>query len=247
MNYLPYFEKRFVGKTIESNGYKYEFLGVKFVDDKGYVFKVNTITPVPDGGYLLPKIYDDVKDLVTSFMSYMGKQSVYVSLHILVNGINVDGSYIPYELLEKTAQEITLLAGTRVYRNQYKSKKEMKLSLKFKPRKVAQEFFEVTDDQVTIFFKYDVLKIEFDGVEYKPISKNLIYAADFIEVLVWEDETLLQDMDNTIYTNLNPQLQITSDDFYYSASYRISSILGKPFRPLTSKDKEFPNDLFEPI
>ena len=246
MNYLPYFEKRFVGKTIESNGYQYEFLDVKFIDDKGYVFKVNVIPSVPDGGYLLPKIYDDVKDLVTSFMSYMGKQSVYVSLHILVNGVDVDGSYIPYELLEKTAQEITLLAGVRTYKE---FGKEMKLNLKFKPRKVAKEFFEITDDQVNIFLKYDVTRIQFDGVDYKPVSKFFIYAGDFIENLVWEDEYLLQDIDNTLYTNLNPQLQITSDDFYYSASYRLGSIFGKPIRPLTSGDKNHleEKDLFEPI
>lgn len=247
MNYLPFFEKRFIGKTIESNGYKYEFLNVYFVNDQGYVFKVNAITPIPNGGYLLPKIYDDVKELVSSFMSYMGNRSVYVSLEIYVNGNDVHGSYIPYETLEKTSQEITSLVGNRVYQV---FGKEMRLNLKFKPRKVSDDFFEVTDDQINIFLKYDVTKIEIDGVESKLVPKNSVYGADFIENMIWEDENILNDIDDTLYTNLNPQLQITSDDFYYSSSYRLGSILGKTIRTKPIGETNYPDqieDLFEPI
>ena len=225
VEFLPLLKKSLVGKTIPHNGYLYEFRDVE-IDDAVFLFTVNAVTPVKDGGFLLTKIYDDIGEIVDNIFSYIGKQFT-ISVQVFVNGEDVNSSLLPYnwiaevfDLANKQYNVFTLSLN----------KKKLVVTVNFSPLINFKNTVQY-DDGVAFIVLIDVLSLVLDGQEVQPDLSTDINESIFVSFL---SETLdSSQFENAMYYVLEPSFQFKdSDDFYYNAYYKTKSYKGKDVKDI---------------
>lgn len=225
VEFLPLLKKSLVGKTIPHNGYLYEFRDVE-IDDAVFLFTVNAITPVKDGGFLLTKIYDDIGEIVDNIFSYIGKQFT-ISVQVFVNGEDVNSSLLPYnwiaEVFELANKEYNVFTLSL-------NKKKLVVTVNFSPLINFKNTVQY-DDGVAFIVLIDVLSLVLDGQEVQPDLSTDINESIFVSFL---SETLdSSQFENAMYYVLEPSFQFKdSDDFYYNAYYKTKSYKGKDVKDL---------------
>lgn len=225
VEFLPLLKKSLVGKTIPHNGYLYEFRDVE-IDDAVFLFTVNAITPVKDGGFLLTKIYDDIGEIVDNIFSYIGKQFT-ISVQVFVNGEDVNSSLLPYnwiaEVFELANKEYNVFTLSL-------NKKKLVVTVNFSPLINFKNTVQY-DDGVAFIVLIDVLSLVLDGQEVQPDLSTDINESIFVSFL---SETLdSSQFENAMYYVLEPSFQFKdSDDFYYNAYYKTKSYKGKDVKDI---------------
>lgn len=225
VEFLPLLKKSLVGKTIPHNGYLYEFRDVE-IDDAVFLFTVNAITPVKDGGFLLTKIYDDIGEIVDNIFSYIGKQFT-ISVQVFVNGEDVNSSLLPYnwiaEVFDLANKEYNVFTLSL-------NKKKLVVTVNFSPLINFKNTVQY-DDGVAFIVLIDVLSLVLDGQEVQPDLSTDINESIFVSFL---SETLdSSQFENAMYYVLEPSFQFKdSDDFYYNAYYKTKSYKGKDVKDL---------------
>ena len=241
VEFLPLLKKTLVGKTIPHNGYLYEFRDVE-IDDAVFLFTINTILPVKDGGFLLPKIYDDIGEIVDNIFSYIGKQFT-ISVQVYVNGEDVNSSLLPYnwaaEVFDLANKEYNVFTLTL-------NNKKLVVTVNFSPLVNFKNTVQY-DDGVAFIVLIDVLSLVLDGQEVKPDLSTDLNESIFVSYL---SERLDQSQfENAMYYVLEPSFQFRdSDNFYYNAWYRIKSYKGKKVEDIgVTADKNSFLNLLEPL
>lgn len=225
VEFLPLLKKSLVGKTIPHNGYLYEFRDVE-IDDAVFLFTVNAITPVKDGGFLLTKIYDDIGEIVDNIFSYIGKQFT-ISVQVFVNGEDVNSSLLPYnwiaEVFDLANKEYNVFTLSL-------NKKKLVVTVNFSPLINFKNTVQY-DDGVAFIVLIDVLSLVLDGQEVQPDLSTDINESIFVSFL---SETLdSSQFENAMYYVLEPSFQFKdSDDFYYNAYYKTKSYKGKDVKDI---------------
>lgn len=225
VEFLPLLKKSLVGKTIPHNGYLYEFRDVE-IDDAVFLFTVNAVTPVKDGGFLLTKIYDDIGEIVDNIFSYIGKQFT-ISVQVFVNGEDVNSSLLPYnwiaEVFDLANKEYNVFTLSL-------NKKKLVVTVNFSPLINFKNTVQY-DDGVAFIVLIDVLSLVLDGQEVQPDLSTDINESIFVSFL---SETLdSSQFENAMYYVLEPSFQFKdSDDFYYNAYYKTKSYKGKDVKDL---------------
>lgn len=225
VEFLPLLKKSLLGKTIPHNGYLYEFRDVE-IDDAVFLFTVNAITPVKDGGFLLTKIYDDIGEIVDNIFSYIGKQFT-ISVQVFVNGEDVNSSLLPYnwiaEVFDLANKEYNVFTLSL-------NKKKLVVTVNFSPLINFKNTVQY-DDGVAFIVLIDVLSLVLDGQEVKPDLSTDINESIFVSFL---SETLdSSQFENAMYYVLEPSFQFKdSDDFYYNAYYKTKSYKGKDVKDI---------------
>lgn len=219
--YLEYLKKRFEGKTVEFNGYQYEFSEVKIEDETVFLFEINAMTPTREGGYVLQKIYNDLNQIISNFFEYFNKQFT-ISVHVFVNGKDVEGSYIPWEKIQEvfdTAnQQISMVKFTV-------KKKNYELEVEYLPRRSWSGSVNF-DDGVGFYVELNILKITKDGEIFTPdlnsegkINEFKSFIEEHLEPVHFED---------VMYTILEPELRLGDyEDLYYNAHIVVKYYKGK--------------------
>lgn len=225
VEFLPLLKKSLLGKTIPHNGYLYEFRDVE-IDDAVFLFTVNAITPVKDGGFLLTKIYDDIGEIVDNIFSYIGKQFT-ISVQVFVNGEDVNSSLLPYnwiaEVFDLANKEYNVFTLSL-------NKKKLVVTVNFSPLINFKNTVQY-DDGVAFIVLIDVLSLVLDGQEVQPDLSTDINESIFVSFL---SETLdSSQFENAMYYVLEPSFQFKdSDDFYYNAYYKTKSYKGKDVKDI---------------
>lgn len=225
VEFLPLLKKSLLGKTIPHNGYLYEFRDVG-IDDAVFLFTVNVITPVKDGGFLLTKIYDDIGEIVDNIFSYIGKQFT-ISVQVFVNGEDVNSSLLPYnwiaEVFDLANKEYNVFTLSL-------NKKKLVVTVNFSPLINFKNTVQY-DDGVAFIVLIDVLSLVLDGQEVQPDLSTDINESIFVSFL---SETLdSSQFENAMYYVLEPSFQFKdSDDFYYNAYYKTKSYKGKDVKDI---------------
>lgn len=225
VEFLPLLKKSLVGKTIPHNGYLYEFRDVE-IDDAVFLFTVNAVTPVKDGGFLLTKIYDDIGEIVDNIFSYIGKQFT-ISVQVFVNGEDVNSSLLPYnwiaEVFDLANKEYNVFTLSL-------NKKKLVVTVNFSPLINFKNTVQY-DDGVAFIVLIDVLSLVLDGQEVQPDLSTDINESIFVSFL---SETLdSSQFENAMYYVLEPSFQFKdSDDFYYNAYYKTKSYKGKDVKDI---------------
>ncbi len=241
VEFLPLLKKTFVGKTIPHNGYLYEFRNVE-IDDAVFLITVNAITPVKDGGFLLPKIYDDIGEIVDNIFSYIGKKFT-ISVQVYVNGMDVNSSLLPFnwaaEVFDLANKEYNLSTLTL-------NNKKFLVTVNFSPLNNFKKSVYY-DDGVGFIVLIDVVSLVLDGQEVQPDLSTDLNESIFVSYL---SERLDQSQfENAMYYVLEPSFQFKdSDNFYYNAYYRIKSYKGKKVEDIgVTADRDSFLNLLEPL
>lgn len=218
--YLPFLKKRLENKTLEKNGYNYEFLKIRW-DESLFEFTVNTLLPEKDGGFVLEKIYSDIGEIVDDFFSYLGIKST-ISVQVYVDGQDVKSSYLPYEKV----QEVFELANKNYNISVIKTKTaEYKFLVEYLPLSDYKNTVQF-DDGVVFITLINIKKVLVNGVETEPDLSSEMKESIFVSHLYDKFEQSL--FENAMYDVLEPQLRFgSSDDLYYNAYIRISYYKGK--------------------
>lgn len=226
--YLVYLKKRFEGKIVEFNGYKYEFLEVKIDDETVFLFEVNAITPSKDGGYILQKIYNDLNEIISNFFKYLEKQST-ISVHVFVNGKDVEGSYIPWEKI----QQVFDTANEQISKVRFdKMGKSYELSVEYFPRRGWKGTVNF-DDGVGFQVELNILKILKDGEAINPNFSSEDKINEFISFIEEHVEPI--NFEDIMYTILEPDLRLGDyEDLYYNAYIIPKQYQGKEIGKRTS-------------
>ena len=244
---LKYLQKKFKGKTIEYEGYEYEFLDV-YIEDYHFTFVVNAILPVKGGAYLLEKIYENIGDIVGDFFYSIGKQFT-ISVNVLVDGKDVKSSYLPWQDVVKIFELANLNANTDTFSisdKDYKHNFEIKVKF-YPPIKIsnAVQF----DDGVGLIVYVDIIEIKMDGDEVMPnlyTERNVGVFREIIE----EYNDFHNKIENIMYDVLEPQLQFGSNEsFYYNAYVRFKKYKKIPLETKSGYvgDKEIFVQLFNSL
>lgn len=209
--YLVYLKKRFEGKTVEFNGYKYEFLEVKLDDETVFLFEINALTPSKDGGYVLQKIYNDLNEIISNFFKYLEKQST-ISVHVLVNGNDVEGSHIPWEKIQEVFDE----ANKQLSIIQFKRmEKQYELKVEYFPRRKWEGTVNF-DDGVGFYVELNILEILKNGKMIIPDFSSEDKINEFLSFIEEHVEPI--NFENVMYTILEPDLRLGDyEDLYYNA------------------------------
>lgn len=244
---LKYLQKKFKGKTIEYEGYEYEFLDV-YIEDYHFTFVVNTILPVKGGAYLLEKIYENIGDIVGDFFYSIGKQFT-ISVDVLVDGKDVKSSYLPWEDVVKIFELANLNANTDTFSisdKDYKHNFEIKAKF-YPPIKIssAVQF----DDGVGLIVYIEIIEIKMDGDEVMPNLDTERNVGVFREIIE-EYNDFHNKIENIMYDVLEPQLQFGSNEsFYYNAYVRFKKYKAIPLETKSGYvgDKEIFVQLFNSL
>ena len=220
VEFLPLLKKTLVGKTIPHNGYLYEFRNVE-IDDELFLFTVNAISPIHEGGFLLAKIFEDIGEIVDNIFSYIGKRFT-ISVHAFVNGEDVDSSLLPYNWIA----EVFDLANRKynVFTMSLRNKK-LDVIVNFSPLINFKNTVQY-DDGVAFIVLIDVLSLVLDGQEVKPDLSTDLNESVFVSFL--SENLDSSQFENAMYEVLEPSFQFrNNDNFYYNAYYRVKSYKGK--------------------
>ena len=244
---LKYLQKKFKGKTIEYDGYKYEFLDV-YIEDYHFTFVVNTILPVKGGAYLLEKIYENIGDIVGDFFYSIGERFT-ISVNVLIDGKDVKYSYVPWEDVEKIFELANVNANTDTFSISDKDfKHHFEIRVKFYPPIKTSNVVQF-DDGVGLLVYVDIIQIKMDGEEVIPNLDTERNVGVFREIIE-EFNDLGNKVENIMYDVLEPQLQFGSNEsFYYNAYTRFKNYKGIPLETKSGYvgDKEIFVKLFNSL
>ena len=217
---LPFLQKRFTNKTVSHNGYDYQFRKVE-IDESLFLFTVNAITPVEDGGWVLDKMYTDIGEIVDNIFSYIGK-SFTISIQLYVNGQDVSFSYIPRESILQVFE----VANERYNKFNFKVSDDLlEITGFYTPLGNFKETVQF-DDGVAFIAYVDVEKITINGEEKFPDLSDELKESTFVSWIYDHWDNVL--FENAMYDVLEPSLQFRDDEsLYYNAYIRINSYKGK--------------------
>lgn len=241
VEFLPLLKKTLVGKTIPHNGYFYEFKNVE-IDDAIFLFTVNSILPVKDGGFLLPKIYDDIGEIVDNIFSYIGKQFT-ISVQVYVNGEDVNSSLLPYnwiaEVFELANKEYNVFTISL-------NKKKLVVTVNFSPLTNFKNTVQY-DDGVAFIVLIDVLSLVLDNQEVQPDLSTDLNESIFVSFL--SENLDSSQFENAMYDVLEPSFQFKdNENFYYNAYYKVKSYKGRDVKDIgVAADRNSFLRLLEPL
>ena len=223
VEFLPLLKKNLIGKTIPHNGYFYEFRNVE-VDESIFLFTVNTILPVKGGGFLLEKIYDDVGEIVDNIFAYIGKRFT-ISVHVFVDGEDVNSSYIPYESVVEVFEQAN--EKNDVFELKFKDKK-LVVKTNYSPLINFKNTVQF-DDGVGFIVLIDIISLTVNNNEIKPDMSTELKESIFVSYLSENLDNV--SFENAMYEVLEPSFQfLDNENFYFNAYLRVNSYKGKKIK-----------------
>jgi hypothetical protein len=220
---LKIFRKVLIDHSFNKDGYEYHFLSIE-LDEKGWAYNiiVNVILPVKGQSYATPVFSAHIHDILSNIWKYVGSSFSY-SEKILVEGKEpVSGG-----LFISTEKQREVLHTMR------KEIKEVTLKTAIGPLT-----FDVYWKPMGEFYYLDDVYIDFDfDIEIKNFMLDSHYAVPNLDIaddvagailnVMYDSESLREEMNNVAYDAMSNEIDITNvDDLYYQVRFYITKIDG---------------------
>ena len=220
---LKIFRKVLMEHSFDKDGYEYHFLSIE-PDEKGWSYDivVNVVLPVKGQSYATPVFSGHIHDILSNIWKYIGSSFSY-SEKILVEGKEPVSS----GLFISTEKQREVLSTMR------KEVKEVTLKTAIGPLT-----FDVYWKPMGEFYHLDDVYIDFDfDIEIKNFMLDSHYAVPNLDIaddvagailnVMYDSESLREEMNNVVYDAMSNEIDITSiDDLYYQVRFYITKIDG---------------------
>jgi hypothetical protein len=220
---LKIFRKVLIDHSFDKDGYEYHFLSIdKVPGGWAYDIIVNVVLPEKGQSYATPVFSKHIHDILSNIWKYVGTSFSY-SEKILVNGkepIN-NGVFISTEKQREVLSAI---------RREIKEAKVwtaigwLTFDVNWRPMK---NFYELDDVYIDFNFNIQISNFKLDGRYVKPNLNIADDVAGAILNVMYDSDTLRDDINNVIYDTMSDEIDIIDvDDLYYQGRFFIDKMDG---------------------
>ena len=212
-----------IGNSFNKDGYEYRFLSIE-PDQKGWAYDIVVDVTLPKKGqsYATPVFSGHIHDILSNIWKYIGTSFSY-SEKILVDGkepVN-RGLFISTEkqkevlvAMRNELKEVTIWTAIG----------NLTFDVYWRP---MREFYYLDDVYIDFDFDIEIKNFLLDSHYVVPNLDIADDVAGAILNVMYDSESLREEMNNVLYDVMSNEIDITSiDDLYYQARFYITKIDG---------------------
>jgi hypothetical protein len=223
MNELKIFRKVLMEHSFNKDGYEYHFLSIEKVPGGwAYDIVVNVVLPKKGQSYATPVFSNHIHEILSNIWKYVGSSFSY-SEKILVDGkepVN-KGVFISSEKQREVLSAMRKEIGKA---NVWTEKGWLTFNVYWKPMK---DFYELDDVNIDFNFNIEISNFTLDGHYVKPNLEIADDVAGAVLNIMYDSDTLRDDINSVIYDAMGNEIDITNiDDLYYQARFFIVKMDG---------------------
>lgn len=228
---VSFFKKILAGKTFAVGKYHYKFLNVvpyEKDDEETPAFVVNVETKNPFQSYCKQKMVGDVQEIIIDKSRLIGlEKSLSFGLDLTFNGREPSSIFVSQEDREKLIFRLNEALKFYKYRNNQKQLVVFEVEFS-----ASENFVNVEGgDELLFGFDLNLRRFEIDGQPIAVIQKYGDKLGDFVsmiqqEICLSDNDTFRTEIENIIYTVLEPEIQLGSTEMYYTSQTFVKGING---------------------
>lgn len=205
------------------DGYLYDFMSVE-LNEKGWAYDiiVNVILPEKGQSYATPVFSQKIHEILANIWKYVGTSFSY-SEKILVNGKEPVNRGV---FISTKKQREVLVSMRKEIENVkvWTAIGWLTFDVNWRPMK---EFYQLDDVYIDFNFDIQISNFKLDGRYVKPNLDIADEVAGAILNVMYDSDTLRDEINNTIYDAMGDEIDIMNiDDLYYQARFFIGKIDG---------------------
>jgi hypothetical protein len=212
-----------IGNSFNKDGYEYRFLSID-PDQKGWAYDIVVDVTLPKKGqsYATPVFSGHIHDILSNIWKYIGTSFSY-SEKILVDGEEPASSGV--YISPKKQKEVFFTMVREIDHVKIKTDiGNLSFDVSWKPMK---KFYSLDDVYLDFNFNIQISKFILDGSYVKPNLKMADDVAGTILNVMYETDSLRDEINNVIYDVMADEIDVTKvDDLYYQVLFYISKIDG---------------------
>ena len=220
-------KKFLMSQPFYEDGFEYQFISVEPEEDWAIKFTVNVILPKRGQSFVVEKFSYDVGNIIENASRYTGEKISYTE-YILIEGkpIPENGVYINPEDCDEIIRSLNENVKKVTLSND-KDVSDVRAKISFSRNKERDKFYMMDSHQYLDFFLiYDIGRIEYNNTPVR-ISEKMF--DDFGEVFnekLQNSSRFRDELQNIIYSVLEPSMKINNIDVFINAQYWINKIDG---------------------
>jgi hypothetical protein len=216
-------KKMLMEEPFNINGYIYDFLSIE-LDEKGWAYDivVNVILPEKGQSYATPVFSQKIHEILSNVWKYVGTSFSY-SEKILIDGkepVN-RGVFIS----TKKQREVLFLMRKEIENAKvWTAIGWLTFNVNWRP---MTEFYQLDDVYIDFNFDIQISNFKLDGRNVKPNLEIADDVAGAILNVMYDSDTLRDEINNTIYDAMGDEIDIMNiDDLYYQGRFFIDKMDG---------------------
>jgi len=212
-----------IGNSFNKDGYEYRFLSIDS-DEKGWSYDIVVDVTLPKKGhsYASPVFSGHIHDILSNIWKYIGTSFSY-SEKILVDGEDSvkGGVYIS----PKKQKEVFFTMVREIDHVKIKTDLgNLSFDVSWKP---MEKFYSLDDVYLDFNFDIEISNFYLDGRYVKPNLKIADDVAGAILNIMYDSDTLRDEINNEIYDAMANEIDIMDiDDLYYEGRFFIVKMDG---------------------
>ena len=220
-------KKFLMSQPFYEDGFEYQFISVEPEEDWAIKFTVNVILPKRGQSFVVEKFSYDVGNIIENASRYTGEKISYTE-YILIEGkpIPENGVYINPEDCDEIIRSLNENVKKVTLSND-KDVSDVRAKISFSRNKERDKFYMMDSHQYLDFFLiYNIGRIEYNNTPVR-ISEKMF--DDFGEVFnekLQNSSRFRDELQNIIYSVLEPSMKINNIDVFINAQYWINKIDG---------------------
>jgi hypothetical protein len=205
------------------DGYLYDFMSVE-LNEKGWDYDiiVNVVLPEKGQSYATPVFSTHIHQILSNIWKYVGTSFSY-SEKILVDGKEPVNRGV---FISTKKQREVLFSMRREFENEkiWTEIGWLTFDVYWKPMK---EFYELDDVYIDFNFYIEISNFNLDGRYVKPNLKIADDVSGAILNIMYDSDTLRDDINNVIYDAMSDEIDIMDiDDLYFQGRFFIVKMDG---------------------
>jgi hypothetical protein len=205
------------------DGYLYDFMSVE-LNEKGWAYDiiVNVILPEKGQSYATPVFSTHIHQILSNIWKYVGTSFSY-SEKILVDGKEPVNRGV---FISTKKQREVLFSMRREFENEkiWTEIGWLTFDVYWKP---MEEFYELDDVYIDFNFYIEISNFNLDGRYVKPNLKIADDVSGAILNIMYDSDTLRDDINNVIYDAMSDEIDIMDiDDLYFQGRFFIVKMDG---------------------
>ena len=205
------------------DGYLYDFMSVE-LNEKGWAYDiiVNVVLPEKGQSYATPVFSTHIHQILSNIWKYVGTSFSY-SEKILVDGKEPVNRGV---FISTKKQREVLFSMRREFENEkiWTEIGWLTFDVYWKP---MEEFYELDDVYIDFNFYIEISNFYLDGRYVKPNLKIADDVSGAILNIMYDSDTLRDDINNVIYDAMSDEIDIMDiDDLYFQGRFFIVKMDG---------------------